>query len=93
MASSHQAIEMMQRRWTVASASDAQRLQDRAKLYLAEESGSKYMSITVELDHLLEVVAAIADDVKKEADATWRVVTIVIILVSVTLGVLVLAAG
>lgn len=93
MASSHQAIEMMQRRWTVASASDAQRLQDRAKLYLAEESGSKYMSITVELDHLLEVVAAIAGDVKKEADATLRVVTIVIILVSVTLGVLVLAAG
>ena len=93
MASSHQAIEIMQRRWTVVSASDAQRLQDGAKQHLAEDSGSKYLSITVELDRLLEVMAAIAGDVKKEADATLRMVTVVLILVSVTLGILVLAAG
>ena len=93
MASSHHAIEMMERRWSVLSPSEAQHLQDGAKQYLVDDSGNKYLSITVELDRLLEVVATIAGDVKKEADATLRMVTVVLILVSVTLGALVLAAG
>jgi hypothetical protein len=84
---------MMERRWNVVSPSEAQRLQDGARQYLADDAGGKYLSITVELDRLLEVVAAIAGDVKKEADATLRMVTVVLILISVTLGVLVLAAG
>jgi hypothetical protein len=45
----------------------------------------------VELDRLLEVVASIAGDVKKDADSTLRVVTILLVAVSLTLGLLVLA--
>ena len=58
---------------------------------MAGDAGSKYMSVTVELDQLLEVVATIAGDVKKQADATLRVVTILLVILSLTLGFLVLA--
>ena len=51
------------------------------------------MSVTIELDKLLEVVAGIAGDVKKEADETLRIVTAVLIFMSLTLSVLVLAVG
>ena len=70
---------------------NAQRLQNEAREYLANDVGSNYMNVTVELDRLLEVVATIAGDVKKEADVTLRSVTVVLILVSLTLSVLVLA--
>ena len=72
---------------------EAQRLQDAAKEYLAKDAGTKYMSVTGELDRLLEVVAAIAGEVKKEADSTLRIVTMVLIMVSLTLGFLVIAAN
>jgi len=49
------------------------------------------MNVTVELDKLLEVVASVAGDVKKEADATLRIVTGIVILASLSIGVLVLA--
>ena len=93
MASSHHALQLMEQRWKVASTIDAQRLQNAAKQYLAEDAGSKYMSVTVELDRLLEVVAAIAGDVKKEADATLRIVTVALICASLTLSVIVLTLG
>ena len=91
MASSHHALQLMEQRWNVESPVEAQRLQDGAKQYLAEDAGTKYMSVTVELDRLLEVVAAIAGEVKKEADSTLRIVTMVLIAVSLALGLLVLA--
>jgi chemoreceptor-like protein with four helix bundle sensory module len=91
MASSHHALQLMEQRWKVVSPVEAQRLQDGAKQYLAEDAGTKYMSVTVEVDRLLEVVAAIAGEVKKEADSRLRTVTIVLIAVSLTLGLLVLA--
>src|SRR5690242_19180147 len=90
MASSHHAIQMMEQRWDVESVLNAQRLQNQAREYLANDAGNKYMSVTVELDRLLEVVATIAGDVKKEADVMLRGITVVLILVSLTLGVLVL---
>jgi hypothetical protein len=89
MASSHHALH--EQRWKVVSPVEAQRLQDGAKQYLAEDAGTKYMSVTVEVDRLLEVVAAIAGQVKKEADSRLRTVTIVLIAVSLTLGLIVLA--
>ena len=52
---------------------------------------TKYMSVTLELDRLLEVVGAIAGEVKKEADLTLRIETTVLIAASVLLGLLVLA--
>jgi hypothetical protein len=93
MASSRQALDMMERRWNAASPSEATTLRDRAREYLADEAGIKYMNVTVELDKLLEVVAGVAGDLKKEADATLRIVTAIVIVVSLSLSVLVLAAG
>jgi hypothetical protein len=93
MASSRNALQIMAKRWDAASPAEGKQVQNHARAYLADEAGSKYMDVTVELDRLLQVVADIAEDVKKEADATLRIVTAIVILVSVTLGVLVLAAG
>jgi chemoreceptor-like protein with four helix bundle sensory module len=90
MASSHHALQLMEQRWKVVSRDEAQRLQDAAKQYLAKDAGTKYMSVTVEVDRLLEVVAAIAGEVKKEADSRLRIVTVVLIAVSLTLALLVL---
>ena len=93
MDSSRHALQLMEQRWSAASPVEAQRLQNGAREYLAEDAGTKYMSVTGELDRLLEVVAAIAGDVKKEADSTLKIVTMVLIMVSLTLGFLVIAAN
>ena len=93
MASSRKALQIMGKRWNAASADEEKRLQDASRDYLADEAGSKYMNVTVELDKLLEVVAGVAGDVKKEADATLRIVTAIVIVVSLSLSVLVLAVG
>jgi hypothetical protein len=88
--SSRQAIDMMEQRWSVLSASDAQRLQNAAKRFWAKEATVMFNNVTLELDRLLEVVAEIAGEVKKEADASLRVATFAIIAVSLALGLLVL---
>ena len=90
IASSHQAIKRMEQRWSVASLTEAQRLQAAAKQYWARESTSKFINVTLELDRLIEVVAAIAGEVKKEADASLRIATMSIITVSLALGILTL---
>lgn len=90
MASSHHALQLMEQRWKVVSRDEAQRLQDAAKQYLAKDAGTKYMSVTVEVDRLLEVVAAIAGEVRKEADYRLRIVTVILIAVSLALALLVL---
>ena len=90
MASSHHALQMMEQRWDVEPVLNAQRLQNEAREYLANDVGSNYMNVTVELDRLLEVVATIAGDVKKEADSRLRIVTVVLIAVSLVLALLVL---
>jgi len=91
MTSSQDVLHIMERRWDIASATESQRLQNQAREYLAEDAGSKYMNVTVELDRLLEVVAGIAGNVKKDADSTLRVVTALLVTISLALGVLVLA--
>jgi hypothetical protein len=93
MASSQNALQIMEKRWNIAPAVEAQGLQKRAREYLAEDAGSKYMSVTVELDRLLEVVAGIAGDVKKDAESTLRVVMLLMVSISLSLGILVLAIG
>ena len=93
MASSRNALQIMEKRWSAESAAEAKRLRDRAREYLADEAGSKYMNVTVELDRLLEVVAGVSGDVKKEADATLRIITAIVIVVSLSLSVLVLAVS
>jgi Four helix bundle sensory module for signal transduction len=90
LTSSHQALAMMERRWNLASGAEAQRLQDLARQYVAKDTGAKFINVTIELDRLLEVVAAIAGEVKKEADASLRVATTALIAVSLALALLVL---
>ena len=93
MASSRNALQMMENRWKADSADKARRFRNGAREYLADEAGSEYMNVTVELDKLLNVVAGVAGDVKKQADATLRIVTAVVVLVSLSLGLLVLIVG
>ena len=93
MASSRHALRLMEQRWIVTPDGEARRLQNEAKQYLAEDAGTKYMSVTMELDRLLEVVGNIAGEVKKEADFTLRIMTITLIALSTTLCFVVLAVG
>ena len=93
MASSRHALKLMEQHWSIVPHSEARRLQNEAKQYLAEDAGTKYISVTMELDRLLEVVGAIAGDVKKEADFMLRIMTVAMIAVSTVLCFLVLAAG
>jgi hypothetical protein len=81
----------MEQRWNIVPDVEAHRVQNEAKEYLVNDAGTKYMSVTLELDRLLEVVGAIAGEVKKEADLTLRIETTVLIAASVLLGLLVLA--
>jgi Four helix bundle sensory module for signal transduction len=90
IASSGHAIQVMKQRWSIASAVERQRLQDEAKQYWAKEATVKFNLVTVELDQLLDVVAAIAGEVKKEADASLRVATLALVAVSLALSLLVL---
>ncbi|HEU4505695.1 MAG TPA: MCP four helix bundle domain-containing protein [Nitrospira sp.] len=90
LTSSHQALSMMEQRWNVASGAEAQRLQDSARQYVAKDTGAKFINVTIELDRLLEVVASIAGEVRKEADASLRVATMAMIAVSLALALLVL---
>jgi hypothetical protein len=93
MEASRHALHMMEKRWTATSATEAKRIQNGVREYLADDAGNKYMNVTVELDKLLDVVARVAGDVKKEADTTLRIVTAILIFVSLTLSALVLAVG
>ena len=93
MASSRHALKLMEQRWIITPDSEARHLQNEAKQYLAEDAGTKYMSVTMELDRLLEVVGDIAGEVKKEADFTLRIMTIMLIALSTTLCSVVLTVG
>ncbi len=89
--SSRHALDLMKQRWNVSSGVDAQRLANEAKQYLANDAGTKYMSVTLELDRLLDVVGDIAEEVRRNADSTLRMVTLIVVAVSLTLGLIVLA--
>lgn len=90
LGSSHRTIQLLEERWQTASRVDAQRLRDEAELNAAKDAGSKFIDVTLELDRLLEVVAGIAGEVRKEADATLRIATMTLMGVSVALAALVL---
>jgi Four helix bundle sensory module for signal transduction len=91
ISASRRPLELMTQRWNVVSPVEAQHLQNEAKEYLAKDAGTKYMSVTLELDRLLEVVGTIAGEVRKEADSTIRIVTVILVVISIVLGLLVLA--
>lgn len=89
-ASSHHTIQLLEKRWQTASRVEAQRLREEAELNAAKDAGSKLINVTLELDRLLEVVAGIAGEVRKEADITLRIATMMLVGSSLALAVLVL---
>lgn len=93
LSASRRALRLMEQGWNVVPPVEAERLQNAAKQFLAEDAGTKYMSVTIELDRLLEVVGELAGEVKKEADSTLRILTMVLIALSISLSFVVLAVG
>lgn len=90
MTSSHHTIQLMEQRWQTAARDEAKRLRDEAERNAAGDAGAKFIAVTLELDRLLEVVAGIAGEIKKDTDARLRVETMVIVAISLTLAILVL---
>jgi hypothetical protein len=90
ISSSYQAIQLMKQRWSVVSELKTKQLQAEAKQYWVKDATSNFDNLTVELDRLLEVVAVIAAEVKNEADASLRLATLAVLLISLVLGTLVL---
>ena len=90
IASSHRTIQLIEQRWNTASRIEAQRLRKEAENNAAKDAGAKLISVTLALDRLLDVVAEIAGDVKKDADAKLRIETVVSVGVSLCLAALVL---
>lgn len=89
--SSQHTIQLLEQRWRTSSRVDAQQLKSEAERHTAKDEGDKFIGLTLELDRLVEVVAGIVAEVKKEADSTLRVATTVLVGVNLALAALVLA--
>jgi hypothetical protein len=89
--SSQHTIQLLEKRWRTSSRVEAQQLKVDAERNIAKDAGDKFIGVTLELDRLVEVVAAIAGEVKKEADSKLRVVTNVLLGASLALAALALA--
>jgi len=89
--SSQHTIQLLEKRWRTSSRVEAQQLKVDAERNVAKDAGDKFIGVTLELDRLVEVVAAIAGEVKKEADSKLRVVTNVLLGASLALAALALA--
>jgi hypothetical protein len=88
--SSQHTIQLLEKRWRTSSRVEAQQLKVDAERNIAKDAGDKFIGVTLELDRLVEVVAAIAGEVKKEADSKLRVVTNVLLGASLALAALAL---
>lgn len=88
--SSYYTIDLLKDRWEAKSANEARRFREAAEQNAAKDAGTKFIGVTLELDRLLEVVAEIAGEVRKEADLSLRAATIEFMVTSVLLAVLVL---
>ena len=89
--SSVQVIRLLEQRWQTSSPVEAQRLRDQAERHAATDTGEKFITITRELDQLVDVVVQIAGDLQKDADHHLRVVSAITVGVSIGLAGLVLA--
>lgn len=89
--SSKHTIQILEQRWRTSSRVEAQQLKSEAERHTAKDEGDKFIGLTLESDRLVEVVAGITGEVKKEADSTLRVATIVPVGVSLVLAALSLA--
>jgi len=90
IASSQHTMQLMERRWQTSSRAEARQLRDEAERHFAKDSGQKFIDVTLNLDRLLEVVASIAGEVRKDADSKLRIGTVVLVGGSFSLAALVL---
>jgi hypothetical protein len=93
IASSHHTIALLEQRWRAASAIEAKRLRDEAERNATEDAAEKFVAVTLQMDQLLEAVATMAGAVKEEADTHLRVLSAVIVAVSLGLAILALYVG
>ena len=89
--SSQHTIQLLEQRWRTSSRVEAEQLKVDAERNIAKDAGDKFIGVTLELDRLVDVVAAIAGEVKKEADSKLRVVTNALLGASLALAALALA--
>ncbi|BCA53927.1 hypothetical protein W02_10670 [Nitrospira sp. KM1] len=87
MASSERTIQIMEKVWQSGSEGRAVEWRDEAERNMAIESGMKFVSVTNELERLIEVVAEIAGRVRRDADNSLRVTITLFIGVSFVLAV------
>lgn len=82
MATSDQTVQLLNQRWQTASPGEVRRLRDLAEENAAKRAGEKFVAVTLELDHLLDVVAKIAGEARSEADRQLRIMSAIVIAVS-----------
>ena len=90
VASAH-TIHLLEQQWQTASPVEAELLRSQAERNTAGDAGHKFIGITSELERLVEMVAGIAGEVKKEADSTLRMATMTLVGVCLALAVVILA--
>lgn len=90
LTTSEHTIEILEQMWRSTSTIDREQRREEAERYAATVAGSKLIDVTIALDELLTVVGQIAGEVRKDADATLRFMTVVLMVISLTLASLVL---
>lgn len=90
LTTSEHTIEILEQMWRSSSTIDREQRREEAERYAATVAGPKLIDVTIALDELLTVVGQIAGEVRKDADATLRFMTVVLMVISLTLASLVL---
>lgn len=87
---SHVTLDIAKQLWEAASPQEIRRLRELAETNAAENAGPKLIAVSFALDRLLEIVAEIAGDARKEAGTLLRIATSTVIGVSFSLAAVVL---
>lgn len=87
MESSRVTLDILEELWSSASPQERRRLRAKAEHRAAQDAGPKLIAVSLALDRLLEIVAEIGDDARKEAESVIRLATAVVIGVSCTLAI------
>lgn len=87
---SHITLDILKRLWEASSPQQIRRLREQAEQNAAENAGPKLIAVSLALDRLLEIVAEIGGDARKEAESLLRVATSTVIGVSFVLAAFVL---
>lgn len=88
--SSRVTLGILEELWQSSSPQDRRRLRAKAEYHAAQDAGPKLIAVSFALDRLLEIVAEIGNDARKESESVIRLATATVIGISFTLAVLVL---